>query len=202
MEENNIQPDSISCSALMRAFNKGGQPTKVLVLGEYMTEKTIPLNDAVLFEMVSACSILQDWKTTLDLIKLMEPWFPSVSIGLLHQLLHLLGRSGKIESMMKLFYKIISSGVPVNFSTYSILLKNLLAAGNWRKYIEVLQWMEDAGIQPSRGMFVDIVSFSQKGCGAEYADKIQERLDTRLAQLVELKTLNLVVVGSSLIEGN
>ncbi|XP_039057117.1 pentatricopeptide repeat-containing protein At2g41720-like [Hibiscus syriacus] len=103
MEENDIQPDSIACSALMRAFNKGGQPTKVLVLGEYMRERAIPLNDAVLFEMVSACSILQDWKTTLDLIKLMEPWFPSVSIGLLHQLLHLLGRSGKIESMMKEF---------------------------------------------------------------------------------------------------
>ena len=42
--------------------------------------------------------------------------------------------------------------------------------------VQVLQWMEDAGIQPSNGMFVDIVSFSQKGCGAEYADKIQERL--------------------------
>ncbi|KAK8563342.1 hypothetical protein V6N12_035490 [Hibiscus sabdariffa] len=143
MEENDIQPDSIACSALMRAFNKGGQPTNVLVVAEYMREKAIPLNDTVLFEMVSACSILQDWKTTVDLIKLMEPWFPSVSIGLLHQLLHLLGKCGKIESMMK-----------------------------------VLQWMEDAGIQPSKGMFVDIVSFSQKGCGAEYADKIQERLES------------------------
>lgn len=36
--------------------------------------------------------------------------------------------------------------------------------------------MEDAGIQPSHGMFVDIISFSQKGCGAENADKIRERL--------------------------
>lgn len=39
---------------------------------------------------------------------------------------------------MQLFYKIIASGVEVNFNTYSILLKNLLAAGNWRKYIEVI----------------------------------------------------------------
>lgn len=31
----------------------------------------------------------------------MEPWFPLVSIGLLNQLLHLLGKSGKVESMMK-----------------------------------------------------------------------------------------------------
>ncbi|KAG4204180.1 hypothetical protein ERO13_A04G032500v2 [Gossypium hirsutum] len=176
MEENGIQPDSIACSALLRAFNKGGQPSKVLVLAKYMREKAIPLNDAVFFEMVSACSILQDWKTTIDLIELMEPWFPLVSIGLLNQLLHLLGKSGKTESMMKLFYKIIASGVPVSFNTYSILLKNLLAAENWRKYIEVLQWMEDSGIQPSKGMFVDIVSFSQKRCGVEYADKIKEKV--------------------------
>lgn len=40
-------------------------------------------------------------------------------------------------SWMKLFYKIVSSGVEIHISTYSILLKNLLAAGNWRKYIEV-----------------------------------------------------------------
>ncbi|TYH79798.1 hypothetical protein ES332_D03G087400v1 [Gossypium tomentosum] len=57
MEENGIQPDSIACSALMRAFNKGGQPSKVLVLAKYMREKAIPLNDAVFFEMVSACSM-------------------------------------------------------------------------------------------------------------------------------------------------
>ncbi|PPD67099.1 hypothetical protein GOBAR_DD36022 [Gossypium barbadense] len=56
MEENGIQPDSIACSAL-RAFNKGGQPSKVLVLAKYMREKAIPLNDAVFFEMVSACSM-------------------------------------------------------------------------------------------------------------------------------------------------
>lgn len=31
----------------------------------------------------------------------------------------------------------VSSGADVNFNTYSILLKNLLSAGNWRKYIEV-----------------------------------------------------------------
>ncbi|OMO71314.1 putative pentatricopeptide repeat-containing protein [Corchorus olitorius] len=79
----------------------------------------------------------------MDLIKLMEPSFPLVSIGLVNQLLKLVGKSGKIESMMK-----------------------------------VLQWMEDAGIQPSNGMIVDIVSFSQKGCGAEYAEKIRERLES------------------------
>lgn len=57
METNDVQPDSVACSALMRAFNKGGRPSKVLVLAEYMREKAIPLNDATFFEMVSACSM-------------------------------------------------------------------------------------------------------------------------------------------------
>ncbi|KAH7557229.1 hypothetical protein JRO89_XS11G0079600 [Xanthoceras sorbifolium] len=178
METNGIQPDSIACSALMRAFNKGDQPTKVLALAEFMREKDIPFSDAIFFEMVSACSILRDWRTTTDLIKLMEPSFPVVSIGLINQLLRLLGKSGKIESMVKLFYKIVASGPEANFNTYLILLKNLLAAGNWRKYIEVLQWMEEAGIQPSNGMFRDIHSFAQKSGGAEYAVIIQEKVES------------------------
>ena len=32
---------------------------------------------------------------------------------------------------------IVASGADINFETYSILLKNLLAVGKWRKYIEV-----------------------------------------------------------------
>lgn len=113
----------------------------------------------------------------IDLIKLMEPSFGVVSIGLMNQLLHFLGKSGKVEIMMKvsenlsfsfylfictkyrgiywkchtiltfiyfplsshvqLFYKLVASGADINVNTYSILLKNLLMAGNWRKYIEV-----------------------------------------------------------------
>lgn len=42
--------------------------------------------------------------------------------------------------------------------------------------MQVLQWMEDAGIQPSYGMFRDIVSFAQTRGGAEYAAIIQERI--------------------------
>lgn len=38
---------------------------------------------------------------------------------------------------MKVFYKIVASGVDISLCTYEILLKNLLAAGNWRKYVEV-----------------------------------------------------------------
>lgn len=57
MEENDIQPDVVACSALMRALNKGNQPAKVLALLEYMKEKNIPVNDAIHFEVISACSL-------------------------------------------------------------------------------------------------------------------------------------------------
>lgn len=39
---------------------------------------------------------------------------------------------------MQFFYKVVTSGAEVNLATYSVLLKNLLAAGNWRKYVEVV----------------------------------------------------------------
>lgn len=42
-----------------------------------------------------------------------------------------------VSLKMQLFYKIVASDTEINISTYSILLKNLLSAGNWRKYIEV-----------------------------------------------------------------
>lgn len=57
METNGIQPDSIACSAVMRAYNRGGQSSKVLILAEHMREKGIPFNDSTLFEIISACSL-------------------------------------------------------------------------------------------------------------------------------------------------
>ena len=57
MEANNIQVDSIACSALMKAFNRGNQASNVLILAEIMKEKGIPFNDANFFEMLSACSM-------------------------------------------------------------------------------------------------------------------------------------------------
>lgn len=42
--------------------------------------------------------------------------------------------------------------------------------------MQVLQWMEDAGLRPSNEMYSDISSFSQKCCGAENAAVIKERL--------------------------
>lgn len=57
MEMDNVQLDSIACSALMRAFNKGNQPAKVLFMAEFMRRKKIPFSDAIFFEMVSACGM-------------------------------------------------------------------------------------------------------------------------------------------------
>lgn len=57
MERCNIQLDPIACSAIMRAFNKGGNPASVLVVAKLMQERKISFTDAIFYEMVSACSM-------------------------------------------------------------------------------------------------------------------------------------------------
>ncbi|RYR51812.1 hypothetical protein Ahy_A06g026785 isoform B [Arachis hypogaea] len=178
MEVNGIKLDTIACAALMRAFNKGGQPGRVLSLAESMREKDIPFSDTIYFEMVSACSLLHDWRTAVDIMKYIEPSLPVISSGCLNLFLKFLGKSGKIETMLKLFYKMLASGADINLNTYSVILKTLLSSGNWRKYLEVLQWMEDSGIQPSNEMYHDISSYSQRCVGAENAAVVKERLES------------------------
>ncbi|KAJ9565397.1 hypothetical protein OSB04_001363, partial [Centaurea solstitialis] len=175
MERNGVEPDLIACSALMRAFNRGNQPAKVLVIAEFMQERKIPMNDAIYFEMLSACSMLRDWRKTNELIGMMEGSLNVMSIGLVNQLLHCIGKLGKTETMMKIFYKIVASGAEINKSTYTVLLKNLLAAGNWRKYLEVMQWMKDCGVEPSVEMYQSIVAFSQTS-GREFSVIIQDKV--------------------------
>jgi len=41
--------------------------------------------------------------------------------------------------------------------------------------MQVLEWMEEARVQPSNGMYFDILSFAQKS-GATYSSIIQERV--------------------------
>lgn len=57
--------------------------------------------------------------------------------------------------------------------------------------MQVLQWMKDAGINPSNEMYRDISSFSQKCCGAENAAVIKERLgmDTLFSCCIDLRIL-------------
>lgn len=59
-------------------------------------------------------------------------WIIKISSTFLAELLHF--------SLVQLFYKILASGAKVSSSTYFILLKNLLASGKWRKYIEVCEY--------------------------------------------------------------
>ncbi|KAK9157317.1 hypothetical protein Scep_003891 [Stephania cephalantha] len=177
MEANGIQPDTIACSSLMKAFNKGGQPARVIVMEQFMRDKTIPFSEATVFEILSACSMLRDWRTAIDLIETAEPLLSVFSVGLLNQALNLIGKSGKIEIMMKLFYKMVSLGAYLNNETYSILLKNIQSVGKWRKYIEVLQWMEDTGTQLSIEMYNSISSTAWKGWTKEHTQLIQEKLE-------------------------
>ncbi|KAA0042927.1 pentatricopeptide repeat-containing protein [Cucumis melo var. makuwa] len=74
---------------------------KMLKTREIMKEKGIPFNDANFFEMLSACSILQNWRKATDLVNLMEPSFHLVSLGTINHLLQFLGKSGKTEIMIK-----------------------------------------------------------------------------------------------------
>ncbi|KAL8162320.1 hypothetical protein V2J09_013809 [Rumex salicifolius] len=118
MEANSIQPDVVACSALMRAFNRGCQPTMVLELVEYMKEKKIPISDVMYYEILSACSMLRDWKVATELLIVMEPSLHEISVGLLNQLLQLLGKSGKIGNMMRVLQWMEDSGVQPTFEMY------------------------------------------------------------------------------------
>ncbi|MQL79272.1 hypothetical protein Taro_011709 [Colocasia esculenta] len=176
MEMNDIQPDAIAYSSLMKPFNRGWQPERVLHLAKLMKEKGVPINSAATFEILSSCSMLRDWRSASEFIEKMEPSFGYTSLGLLNQVLHFLGKSGKLDSMMKLFYKIIASELHINCGTYLVLLRHLLAAGKWRKYIEVLQWMEDSGIQTSSQMYQKALPYALKDNSEDLIGLIQGKM--------------------------
>ncbi|KAF3794191.1 Pentatricopeptide repeat-containing protein [Nymphaea thermarum] len=177
MEMNSILPDSVVCCTLMSAFNKEGHPEKVFQIAEVMIEKNLPLTESTFYEIASACSILRDWKAVLDLMKMMESSIPSFSQGFLNHLLLFLGRSGRIDAMMKLLYKVMESNVEVSFQTYSIVLKGLLGVGKWKKYIEVLHWMEDAKLNPSLEMYQAVLPYAYKNESMDCAI-LQQRIGT------------------------
>lgn len=133
---------------------------------------------------------------------------------------------------MQLFHKIMVCCSPVRLSTYSILMKNLLAAGKWRKCIEVslslspllsdplfsmlfcspqdialyqhdysyfflqqsmfflqfncllynfsslqvLQWMEDGGIQPPMGMYRSVMALASRENSMEHVNMLRLRI--------------------------
>ncbi|XP_049931966.1 pentatricopeptide repeat-containing protein At2g41720 isoform X2 [Nymphaea colorata] len=184
MEMNSILPDSVVCCTLMSAFNKEGHPEKVFQIAEVMMEKNLPLTESAFYEIASACSILRDWKAVLDLMKMMESSIPSFSQGFLNHLLLFLGRSGRIDAMMKLLYKVMESNVEVSFQTYSMVLKGLLGVGKWKKYIEVLHWMEDAKLNPSLEMYQAVLPYAYKNESME-CDMLQQRIENMKTKKAE-----------------
>ena len=54
-----------------------------------------------LIEILGFIDRLREWRVVADVIKLIEPSYAVASVGLLNHLLHFLGKSGKIEMMMK-----------------------------------------------------------------------------------------------------
>lgn len=79
--------------------------------------------------------------------------------------------------MMKLFYKMVTSCSTVGLSTYTVLLRNLLAVGKWRKYIEVLQWMEDAGLRPTLYMYQSVLPYIWRDNSMDYVTLMQEKIN-------------------------
>uniref|UniRef100_A0ACD5V0W5 Uncharacterized protein n=1 Tax=Avena sativa TaxID=4498 RepID=A0ACD5V0W5_AVESA len=176
MEGNAIQPDAIICSSLMEALNIGSQHERVLQLMEFMKEKCIPLNRKAYVEIIASCSMLRDWETASEIIVHFDSSLSSISVGTLNHLLNFLGKCGKTESMMKLFYKMVNSCSTVGLSTYTVLLRNLLVVGKWRKYIEVLQWMEDTGVRPTLYMYQSVLPYMWRDNSMDYVTLMQEKI--------------------------
>lgn len=177
MEGYAILPDAIICSSLMEALNKGNQHERVLQLMKFMHDQCIQLNQKAYFEIIASCSMLRDWKTASEIIEHLDSSLPSISVGKLNHLLNFLGKCGKTESMMKLFYKMVSSCSTVGLSTYKVLLRNLLAVGKWRKYVEVLQWMEDAGVRPTLYMYQNVLPYIWRDNSMDYITLMQEKIN-------------------------
>jgi pentatricopeptide repeat protein len=79
---------------------------------------------------------------------------------------------------MKLFYKMVTSCSTVGLSTYAVVLRNLLVVGKWRKYIEVLQWMEDSGVHPTLYMFQNVLPYIWRENGMDFAATMQEKISS------------------------
>jgi len=161
----------------MSILNKGGRFEKVLSVAERMREKNITFSEATYFEIIAACSKLRDWKTTTKMMKEMEPSLPNLSIGLLNHVLRSIGKSGKVEGMMKIFYKLEEYRIEPTLETYNILLDNLLAVGKWRKCVEILNWLETTRLQPPLSIYEKVLNFLEKEGNMEYVVLVREKIE-------------------------
>lgn len=63
------------------------------------------------------------------------------------------------------------------YSTILLLrLQILKFGGSIKLFVQVLQWMEDAGVRPSNSMYLNISTYAQESGGADYAAVIKERV--------------------------
>jgi len=120
---------------------------------------------------------LRDWKTTTKILKEMEPLLSNLSIGLINHVLRSIGKSGKVEGMMKIFYKLEQYGIEPTLETYSILLDGLSAAGKWRKCVEILNWLENTRLQPPLSMYEKVLNFLEKEGNMDYVVLVQEKIE-------------------------
>ncbi|KAI8534301.1 hypothetical protein RHMOL_Rhmol10G0079600 [Rhododendron molle] len=111
-------PDVVKYTTMIHTYTAVGDWEKAVALLEEMGMNNVQ-PDAIAFSAM----LLRDciWSTTTKLIKMMEPSFPVISVGVLNQLLLFIGKSGKIETMMMIFLKIVATGGEISVSTYSIL---------------------------------------------------------------------------------
>ncbi|BAT00611.1 Os07g0213300, partial [Oryza sativa Japonica Group] len=130
------------------------------------------------FEIIASCTMIRDWKTASEMIEYLDSSLSSISVGTLNHVLNFLGKCGKTENMMKLFYKMVTSCSTVGLSTYAVVLRNLLVVGKWRKYIEVLQWMEDSGVHPTLYMFQNVLPYIWRENGMDFAATMQEKISS------------------------
>nr|CAB3456087.1 unnamed protein product [Digitaria exilis] len=155
MKESGCFPDVLTYTAMIKAYS-----------------------DDVRFLLL--CNRLREWKIASEIIEHLDSSLSTISVGTLNHLLNFLGKCGKTESMMKLFYKMVTSCSTVGLSTYTVLLRNLLIVGKWRKYIEVLQWMEDAGVRPTLYMYQSVLPYIWRDNGMDYVILMQEKISMTL----------------------
>ncbi|KAE9465928.1 hypothetical protein C3L33_02160, partial [Rhododendron williamsianum] len=212
MKKNGFRPDVVSYTSLLNAYGRSEQPKKAREVFHLMKRnnckpnvRDISILLSLRLKLFNFDCRLRDWRTTTKLVKMMEPSFPIISVGVLNQLLLFIGKSGKIETMMMLNSENCDKFLPSSIS-FADFLKN--SGNGWRNqcvhlfdcfeesfgcwkleeiyrgnhiklfniFMQVLGWMEDAGIHPSFEMYRRILHFAQNGSGAEYAAVIQERV--------------------------
>lgn len=104
---------------------------------------------------------------------------PNISSVLIHDILGIIFKSFACSSRLNLLVEawfFLFTFHPDHLHVFSP--SHLLTSFFNRKVVhaQVLQWMEDAGTQPSLQMYRNVLSFARRGKSKEYAIQVQERI--------------------------